>query len=231
MEPKTLNISSTVSLEDIPHLWEQNDTLILVININDYGTLSFDHLDNIEKEHLENLQTGYFRKRYNISRMVLKCILCVLLEKQSTFDVSIYKDKYGRLHVPDHDEFNICISYTGDVFFLAISKIKVGIDAEKWKHTSLRNVSKYMQIKKLCADGCATDLMCLTSWTLKEAYCKFSNQSIFSYLNKAPDIDNICHSSYFINNKYILTVVTGSVRYKINISFFEKYSHSKIIFE
>jgi 4'-phosphopantetheinyl transferase len=222
MKPKTLNISSTVSLEKIPYLWEQNDILILIININDYDIMSADHLDDIEKEHLESLQTGYFRKRYNVSRMVLKCILCILLKKQSTFDVSLYKDKYGRLHVHDHDELNICVSYTGDVFFLTISKIEVGIDAEKRKHTSLKNVSKYMQIKTSCDDRCATDLTFLTSWTLKEAYCKFSNQSIFSYLNKAPDIDDICHSSYLINNKYILTVVTGSVRYKINISFFEK---------
>lgn len=221
MEPKTLNISSAVSLEHIPSLWEQNDVLILLINTSDYGALSADHLDDIEKEHLERLQTSYFKKRFIASRMVLKSVLSILLDKHSVFDISLYKDKYGRLHVPGHDELNICISYTENVFFLAISKIEVGIDVEKRRCLSLKNVSRYLQTEASCDDGCAKYLKLLTAWTLKEAYCKFSNKSILSYLNKALDTNNIHHSSYLINRKYILAVVTGSDQYTINISCFE----------
>ncbi|MDW7731249.1 MAG: hypothetical protein SCH66_02340 [Methanolobus sp.] len=222
MEPKMLNISSYVSLEHIPNLWKQNDILIFIIDLDDYGTLGADHLDHVEKKHLKTLKTEYFKKRYKVSRMVLKYILCNLLDKQSVFDVSLYKDKYGRLHVYGHDELNICVSYTENISFLAISKIEVGIDVERRRHLFLENTSKYLQIERSCDGNCASDIKLFKEWTLKEAYCKFSNQNIFSYLNKAPDTNDIYDSSYLINSKYILTVVTGFSQYTININCFGK---------
>jgi len=215
-------ISYTVSLEHIPYLWEQNDILIFIIDLNDYDTLNADDLDKIEKEHLERLQTGYFKKRFVVSRTVLKHILCCLLNEGSLSDVSLYKDKYGRIHVHGHDELNICVSYTEDVVFLAISKIETGIDVEVRRYLSLKNVSKYLQTETSSDGRCATNLKFLEAWTLKEAYCKFSNKSILSYLNKVLDTNDIHKSSYLINNKYILAVVTVSDHYAINISCFEK---------
>jgi len=218
MDSNNLKIPSTVSLEHILQFWEQNDILILIVDLNDYDTLSTDHLDDIEKEHLETLQTEYFKKRYITSRMVLKYVLCHLLKERAIYDISIYKDKYGRVHVRDHKEVHICISYTENIVTLAISKIEVGIDVEIRKLRALTNVSKYLHITLLHADTYANVHDLLMTWTLKEAYCKFSNKSILSNFNKELDLNNICHSNYIINNKYILAVVTDSDQYTINIS-------------
>ncbi|TGC08305.1 4'-phosphopantetheinyl transferase family protein [Methanolobus halotolerans] len=222
MEFKILNISSRISLEHIPGLWEENDILILIVNMNDYGTPDAGYLDNMEKEHLDRLQTGYFKKRFITSRMVLKCTLCVLLDERSVLDISLYKDEYGRIHVRDHNELNICISYTEDVFFLAISTIEVGIDVEKKRKLPFKNIPKYMQAEMSYDSECAADLQFLVKWTLKEAYCKFSNKSIFTHLNKVVDTNDISYSSYLINGRYILTVVTDSDQYTINTNFFKK---------
>lgn len=218
MDTNNLKISSTVSLEHILHFWEQNDILILIVDLNDYDALSTDHLDDIEKEHLESLQTEYFKKRYITSRMVLKYILCRLFKERAVSDISIYKDKCGKLHVHDHKEVHICISYTENIVTLAISKIEVGIDVELRKLRSLTNVSKCLHTTLSHADTYANGHDPLMIWTLKEAYCKFSNKSIFSNFNKELDLNNICHSNYIINNKYILAVVTDSDQYAINIS-------------
>ncbi|MCD4807520.1 MAG: hypothetical protein K8R13_08145 [Methanococcoides sp.] len=208
MDTNNLKIPSTVSLEHILHFWEQNDILILIVDLNDYDTLSTYHLDDIEKEHLERLQTEYFKKRYITSRTVLKYILRHLLKERDVSDISMYKDKYGRVHVRDHEEVHICISYTENIVTLAISKIEVGIDVEIRKLRSLTNVSKYLHTTLLHTDTYANGHDLLMTWTLKEAYCKFSNKSIFSNLNKELDLNNICHLNYIINNKYILAVVT-----------------------
>ena len=208
MDTNNLKIPSTVSLEHILHFWEQNDILILIVDLNDYDTLSTDLLDDIEKEHLERLQTEYFKKRYITSRTVLKYILRHLLKERDVSDISMYKDKYGKVHVRDHKEVHICISYTENIVTLAISKIEVGVDVELRKLRSLTNVSKYLHTPLLHADTYANGHDLLMIWTLKEAYCKFLNKSIFSNLNKELDLDNICHLNYIINNKYILAVVT-----------------------
>lgn len=216
-----LNMLTNISLEHIPRLWQQNDILILICELDDYGTLATDHLDEKEKRDFGSLKTEYFRKRFIVSRMVLKSVLCSLTKEGPLSDISLCKDKNGRLHVRGHNELNICISYSGNVIFLAISKIELGIDAEEKRDLPLNNVSGNMKTEKSHSGRYLTDVKFLTDWTLKEAYCKFSNESIFCYLNKEPDIRGVYHSTYHINDKYVLTIVTGSARYAIDINIFE----------
>lgn len=219
---ENLKIKSAISLEQIPMFWEQNDVLILMVDLDAYGSQDEDYLDDNEKEHLKGLKTEYFRKRYIISRMVLKYILCSLLSELSLSDISLYKKESGRVHVRDHNELNLCISYTENIVVLAISKIEVGIDVEARRNLSLKTASKYLQTKTLDDTRCLKDLDNLTIWTLKEAYCKFSNESLFSVLNKELDLNSIFHSIYLINNKYVLAIVGGSSQHRINIGCLEK---------
>jgi 4'-phosphopantetheinyl transferase len=178
-----LTLPASILLKDIPNLWEQNDILILLIDLDSY-TFSTQYLDDSEKEDLNNLKTSYFRERYIVSRTVLKFVLHYLLKGQSVFKISTYKDEYGRVHIRDHEELHICISYSGKIISLAISKINVGIDIELKKPHSIGKFSKYLNKQALETDGLGNGLDLLTLFTLKEAYSKFSNKSILSCLKK-----------------------------------------------
>ncbi len=204
--------------ENIPDLWEHNDMLIFLVDLDDYGTLSTESLDNMEKEGLERLKTGYFRKRYVTSRMVLKFILCRILKEQSVSDVAAYKDEYGKVRVRSHEELHVCISYTENIVALAVSKFELGVDIEAKKRRSLTNISKYLGKTTSKAGKSGSDPDILTAWTLKEAYCKFSNESIFSTFNRELDLNNVGHSSYIIDKEYILSLITCEGRHTVNIS-------------
>jgi len=230
MQTENLQVASSITLEhtlleNVPDLWEQNDILIFLVDLDDYGTLSTEYLDEIETEYLERLKTGYFRKRYITSRMVLKCILCRILKGQSASDIATYKDEYGKVHVSSHEELHICISYTENIVTLVISKVEVGVDVELRKKRALSNISKYLHKKILQTDKSANDLDILTTWTLNEAYCKFSNENIFSSFHRELDINNVFHSSHIIDNKYILSIITDDDRHAINISRLQKIAH------
>lgn len=220
-----LNLPASVLLRDIPYLWEQNDILILLIDLDSH-TFSTRYLDDNEKEDLNNLKTSYFRERYIVSRTVLKFVLHNLLKGKSIFKISTYKDEYGRVHVRDHEEFNICISYTGNIVSLAISKVNVGIDIELKKPFSTGKFSKYLSKQALETDFLGNGLDLLTLFTLKEAYSKFSNKSILSYLNKELDLNNVFSSSYILNDRYILSIITDAKPPAINISFLQKIEAS-----
>jgi len=220
-----LNLPASILLKDIPFLWEQNDILILLIDLDSY-TLSTRFLDENEKEDLNNLKTSYFRERYIVSRTVLKFVLHYLLEGLSIFKIGTYKDEYGRVHVRDHEELHICISYTENIVSLAISKVNVGIDIELKKSLSSGNFSKYLNQRALETDSQENGLDLLTLFTLKEAYCKFSNTSILSCLNKELDLSNLFSSSYFLNERYILSIITDERPCAINISFLQKIETS-----
>jgi len=220
-------LPSSILLKDIPSLWEQKDILILLFGLNSY-TSGSEYLDDNEKKELNKLKTSYFRERYLVSRTVLKSILFYLLEGQSISKISTYKDEYGRVHVRDHEELHICISYTGKIVTLAISKIDVGIDIELIKPFSTGKFSKYLNspvLKTNCLNNCP-DLLIL--FTLKEAYSKFSNKSIISCINKELDLSNIHSSSHILNDSYILSIITDAKPLDINISYLQKIEASDL---
>src|SRR5690606_23815750 len=99
---------TSVSLENITRLWEHNDVLIFLIDLDNYGIVGVESLNNDEKESLEKLKTKHSKKRYIVSRTVLKHILYHLLKKKSILDISTYKDEHGEVHVLDHEELDIC---------------------------------------------------------------------------------------------------------------------------
>jgi 4'-phosphopantetheinyl transferase len=220
-----LNLPSSILLEDVPYLWEQNDILILLIDLDSY-TFSTVYLDDSEKEELNNLKTRYFRKRYIVSRTVLKFVLHYLLEGQSVFGIGTYKDEYGRAHIRDHEELKICISYTGNIVSIAISKVKVGIDLELKRPLFTGKFFKYLNKQASETDGLGNGLDNLTLFTLKEAYCKFSNKSILACLNKELDLSNNLSTSYILNNRYILSIITDAKPHAINISYLQKIEAS-----
>ncbi|MDI9395467.1 MAG: 4'-phosphopantetheinyl transferase superfamily protein [Euryarchaeota archaeon] len=215
-------ILSSISLENTLHLWEENDILIFFIDLDSYDVLSTEYLNNTEKEELGKLQTLYFQKRFVISRMVLKSILCILLKMESSLDISTYKDSYGKVHILGHEDLHICISYSENIVALAISKVKIGIDVEIKRPLALKNTFKYFHKTALCGDKSANDADLLKTWTIKEAYCKFFNKTMLSSLSKDPDFNNASYFNFLLDDKYVFSIVTESDQYAINISRLEK---------
>ncbi|WP_410507552.1 hypothetical protein RSJ42_12135 [Methanosarcina hadiensis] len=224
-------ILSSVILENIPCLWEKHDILIFFIDLDNYNALSAEYLSSIEKENLEKLQTSYFKKRFIVSRTVLKHILCTLLRLDSALSISTYKDRYGKVHITDHEDLCICISYSENIIALAVSKVKIGIDVETRRLLELKNTLKYLHNERIYSDKpvtlypdkSVTDNDFLKTWTLKEAFSKFSNKSMFFFLNKEPDFNNASYSHFLLDEKYIFSIVVESDRHTISMSHLEKF--------
>ncbi len=226
MYPTELKLPSPILLENIPDLWKQNEIIILLINLNSYNILSTEHLDKTEKEHLETLKTNYFKIRYVVSRMVLKSVIIYIqgdiLKGQSLSDIGTYNDEYGKVRIRNHRELNICISYTGNIASLAISKVEVGIDIELKKMIPRGKMSRHLCITASEAEDFGNEPDLLRIWTLKEAYCKFSNKTMLSTLIGKLDLSDVFHSSFILNDKYILSVISDTNSHSLNISCLSK---------
>ena len=223
-----LNLPCQISLKNIPHLWEQNDILILVVDLDKYNVLSTEYIDENEKDEMDIFKTSYFKKRYIVSRKVLKYIICCLFKEQSISTISTYKDEYGKVHVRGHEDLHICLSYAGNIASLAISKIKVGIDIELEKLIHPNKIFRYLHKPILRTKDPENDHDLLIVWTLKEAYSKFSNKSMLVNLNKELDLSSVFHSSYILNEKYILSVITCVNPHDLNISFLPKITFNNL---
>lgn len=215
---------SIVPAEQVSGLWEENDVLIFIIDLNDYPSPDAKYLDETEKVHLATLKTEYFKNRYVISRMILKH-LSGYLKKRSWSDMVICKDQHGRVHVCDHDNLHVCISYTENTIALAFSKTEIGIDIELIRSRSLEIISRSVDKASSVIGPAASSYDFLVMWTLKEACCKISNETMFSNLTRKLDLTNVYPSSYVIDNRYILAVVRRSHHSEVKIVRLQKIDH------
>ncbi len=93
-----------------------------------------------KKKIWKNFKHYISKKRFIVSRTVLKHILRCLLKLESILDISTYKDRYGEVHILNHEELHICISYSEDIVALAVSKTRVGIDIEAKRPLALKKI-------------------------------------------------------------------------------------------
>ena len=114
------------------------------------------------------------------------------------------------------------MSYSKNIITLSISKVRVGIDIETIRSTALKHTLKYLQLTSSHLNKSAGSTDLLKAWTLKEAYCKFFNKSMFSILNNESELNNAFCSNYLLDNKYVFSIVTDSDSYNININRLEK---------
>jgi len=222
MYSENLTLLFPISLESIPYLWQQSDALVFLVDLDDYDIFSTNYLNRVEIESLERLQTSHFKKRYILSRTVLKHILCDIIKERSVSGISTYKDGYGRVCIHNHSDLYICISYTESIAALAISKIEIGIDIELGKKLALKSNLKNPLTKPSFTDEPVNEIDLLIIWTLKEAYSKFSNKNMHLIFNKELDLSGVSHSTYVLDNKYIFSVITYSDPHIINITRLQK---------
>lgn len=173
-------------------------------------------------EYLERLQTNHFKKRYIVSRTVLKHIICKVANEQSASEISTYKDENGKVCILDHNELCTCVSYTKNLAALAISKVDVGIDIEFTRKLALKGTFKNLHKETSIMDETVNETDLLKIWTLKEAYSKFSNKKMYLIFNKKLDLSSVNHSTYFLDNRYVLSIVTHPGSYITNISYLQK---------
>jgi 4'-phosphopantetheinyl transferase len=223
MYSENLTLPFPISLESIPYLWQQSDVLIFLVNVDNYDRFSTNYLNKAEMKSLERLQTSYFQKRYIISRTVLKHILCDIVRERSASRISTYKDGYGRVCIHNHSNLYICISYTQSIAVLAISQIKIGIDVEFERTLALKSNLRNLSTKpSSLTDESVTETDLLKMWTLKEAYSKFSNKNMHLIFSTKLDLRDVSYSVYFLDNKYLLSVITPPGSHIININYLQK---------
>ncbi len=222
MYSESLILSSPISLASIPYLWQQSDVLILLVNLDDYVTFNTSYLNKTEMEYLERLKTGYFKKRYIVSRTVLKHILYYIIRVEPVSEISTYKDEYGRLCIHNHSDLHICISYTQNTVVLAISNIEIGIDIELGKTLILKSNLRKLGSKFSFTDESINEADLLKIWTLKEAYSKFSNKSMYFIFCQILDLNGVKYLTYFIDNKYVLSIITYSGSHIVSINHLQK---------
>jgi 4'-phosphopantetheinyl transferase len=167
-------------------------------------------LDQKEKEKELQYKTTISRKRFVVSRTIIKHILKNILLTPSPSDTVLIRKKYGRILVKDFPGIFISLSYSGTCIAITVGKRKIGSDIEIVRPVDIRKIKSY----PLFADESSRNEKerirhFLQMWTLLEAYAKLHDRSTYPCLIEKDFPRDVNFVSYCINTTSIFSLASG----------------------
>jgi len=190
----------------IPEYWKTHDVLTFLADIGMYDASLYHDLDEAERERVLQFKSEYFKKRFVVSRSLLKCILRHILRAGNRDEIVLSRKKKGIL-VKGSPELCCSLSYSGNCIALCVAKRKVGIDMEGVRPVDLRKIrSSPLFDSPKCRTGHDESLHALHVWTLVEAYAKLRDTNPFPLLAGPAFFKNAGFVSYCIDKKAVLSL-------------------------
>lgn len=200
--------------EEIPTYWEANDTITFLVDLRISSPAFHDDLDNNEKEQEQKFKTEYFKKRFTISRSLLKRILQPVLGADNPSDILLSKEKRGRVIVPGRPEICVSLSYSGPFTAISIGKQKIGCDIEVVRPVKTRIIeSSPVFIHYNCLNDRKSLQQVIQAWTLIESYAKLHDKNPYPLLNSCALFRDENFVSYYIDNHVIFSLASGKIQF------------------
>ena len=140
-------------------------------------------MDSAEKERVLQFKSDYFKKRFVVSRSLMKCILRHILGTGNLEEIVLSLGKKGILVCGRQDLF-LSISYSGICIALSVGKRKIGSDIEMVRPVDLMKIrSSPLFYDMKCSNNKKSEFLhSLHAWTLLEAYAKLRDKNPFPLL-------------------------------------------------
>jgi len=203
----------------IPVIWESCDIITVLADLGIYLPNLYDDLDPSEKEQEQKFRTEYFKKRFTLSRSILKQIIRQILGADNQSDIILDKKEKGRIMIPGIPDIFISLSYSGSLIAITIGKQKIGSDIEVIRPVHAKKITScpifknnhYTNEKERLAQV-------IHVWTMVESYAKLCDENPYPLLNTCSFFYEANFISYCIDQHSIFTLVSDQ----------EQFSHTLV---
>jgi 4'-phosphopantetheinyl transferase len=214
LRPWSQNASNGCIYDRIPVIWESYDIITFLADLGMYHPSLYDVLDPCEKEQEQKLRTEYFKKRFVISRSILKHIIHRILGAGNQLDIILDKKEKGRIIIPGIPDIFISLSYSGPLIAITVGKQKIGSDIEVIRPVRAKKITSCPILRNTC---CINEKERLTQviqvWTMVESYAKLYDTNPYPLLNTCSFFYEANFVSYCINQRAIFTLVSGQEQF------------------
>jgi len=201
-------------LKEIPVYWGANDVVTFLADLGMYHPLLCSVLDNSEKEQEQKFKTEYFKKRFTVSRTLLKHILQQILGDNDPSDILLGKEKKGRIIIPSRPDICISLSYSGQYIAITVGKQKIGCDIEMVRPIKDNKIASCpIYINYNFTDDREHLQQVIHLWTLIESYAKLSDKNPYLLLNTCSLFKDANFVSYCINKHLIFSLASGKKQF------------------
>lgn len=203
--------SNRCAFDEILTYWQTHDVITFIIDLGMYHTSLNDFLDTGEQEQVRKFRTDYFKKRFTVSRSLIRQILETILMTENRADIILLPRNQGGIVVRGNPEVNISLSYSGTCMALSIGKRKLGCDIEVLRPIDIRKTrSCPLFDDRNWADEKERSRNFLHRWTLVEAYAKLHDKNPFSLLNNRVFSEDVHFVSYCLDQHAIVSLALDS---------------------
>jgi 4'-phosphopantetheinyl transferase len=192
--------------DEIPAYWKEYDVLTFLADTGMYDLSLCKSLDSGEKERVLQFTTDYFKKRFVVSRSLLKAVLRHLPGTGNRDAILISREGKG-IVIPERPDLFFSLSYSGSLIALSVAKQKTGSDIELMRSGEIRKVRESPIFNHFaCRTGTDESLHALHLWTLVEAYAKLRDTNPFPLLSTGGILEDACFRSYSVENLAVFSL-------------------------
>ena len=197
--------------DEIPAYWKTHDVLTFLADTGMYDASLYQGLDSAEKEQVLHFKSDYFKKRFAVSRSILRLILHHIPGTKNNADIILNKQKNGRIRVNTRQDIFISLSYSGSCIALTVGKRKIGSDIERVRVVNIMKIRSSPLFENLkSGNGKSRNQHLLHVWTLLEAYAKFHDMSLYPLVKDRFFLPDAHFVSYCIDQRSILSLASDS---------------------
>jgi 4'-phosphopantetheinyl transferase len=192
--------------DEIPAYWKTHDVLTFLADTGMYNASLYQGLDSAEKEQVLQFKSDYFKKRFAVSRSLVKCILRHIPGTGNRDDIVLSRAKKGIL-VDGRQDIFMSLSYTGSCIAITVGKRKIGSDIERVRPVNIMKIrSSPLFDGSKCRNKKEESLQALHVWTLVEAYAKLRDRTPYPLLNSSGLLHDTSFVSYCVDQQAILSL-------------------------
>jgi len=195
----------------IPAYWKTHDVLTFLADTGMYDTSLDQGLDSAEKEQVMHFKSDYFKKRFVVSRSILRLILHHILGMENNADIVLNREKNRRIRVNARQDIFISLSYSGSCIAVTVGKRKIGSDIEQVRVVNSMKIRSSPLFEHLKSrNGKVRNQHVLHVWTLLEAYTKLHDMSLYPLVKDRFFLSDAHFVSYCIDKRYIFSLASDS---------------------
>ena len=191
--------------EQIPVYWKTHEVITILADIGMYNSDLFNSLDDAEKEQVFLLKSSYFKKRFTLSRCIIRHILQYIPGNLS--DLVLVREKNRRVRVDTRNDIFLSLSYSGSSIAVTVGKRKIGSDIEIVHPQEIRKIQSSPLYEGMGYSSEKERIQRIFHlWTLVEAYAKLHDMTPYSLLSARcfpPDASMV---SYCVDHTAILSI-------------------------
>jgi 4'-phosphopantetheinyl transferase len=192
--------------DEIPAYWKTHDVLTFLADTGMYDVSLYQGLDTAEKEQVLQFKSDYFKKRFTVSRNLVKCILRHIPGTGDRADIVLSRAR-RRILVDGWQDIFMSLSYTGSCIAITVGKRKIGSDIERVRPLNIMKIrSSPLFDGSQCRNKKEASLQALHGWTLVEAYAKLRDRNPYPLLNSSGLLYNASFVSYCVDQQAILSL-------------------------